>query len=61
MLYERASTAPCERTRNLITAITALFIGLKRVAGSEARAVCIFMEEATERINLMNRIYVNIS
>lgn len=36
------------------------FMGLKRVEGSVARAVCIFNEGATELINLMNRMYVNI-
>ena len=37
------------------------FMGLKRVEGSVARAVCIFNEGATELINLMNWMYVNIS
>jgi len=37
------------------------FMGLKRVQGSVARAVCIFNEGATELINLMNRLYVNTS
>ena len=36
-------------------------MGLKRVEGSVAQAVCIFNEGATELINLMNRMYVNIS
>lgn len=37
------------------------FLGLKRVQGSVARAVCIFNEGAHELVGLMNKMYMDIS
>ena len=37
------------------------FIGLQRVQGSVARAVCVFNEGANELISVMNRMFTDIS
>ena len=37
------------------------FLGLKRVEGSVARAVCVFNEGAHELVGLMNKVYMDIS
>lgn len=37
------------------------FMGMRRVKGSVARAVCSFNEGATEMISIMNKLYVDIA